>query len=80
MKTINIHAAKTHLSRLIEEAANGEPFIIAKAGRPMVKVTRCEPSRFAHERFGFMKGRISVPGDFDTMYQKQIDSMFYGKK
>ena len=39
MRTVNIHDAKTHLSRLVEQAAKGEPFIIAKAGRPMVKVT-----------------------------------------
>lgn len=38
METINIHEAKTHLSRLVEQAAKGEPFIIAKAGKPLVKV------------------------------------------
>ncbi|MDQ0132568.1 prevent-host-death family protein [Neorhizobium galegae] len=42
MKTVNVHEAKTHLSRLVEEAANGEAFVIAKAGRPMVKVVPLE--------------------------------------
>ena len=44
MKTNNIHQAKTHLSRLVEEAANGEPFIIAKAGKPMALVTQLAPA------------------------------------
>jgi len=38
MRTVNIHEAKTHLSRLVDRAAKGEPFIIAKAGKPLVKV------------------------------------------
>ncbi|MND34536.1 hypothetical protein D3C80_251550 [compost metagenome] len=42
MKTVNIHEAKTHLSRLVEEAANGEGIVIAKAGKPMVKVVALE--------------------------------------
>ena len=77
MRTYNIHDAKTHLSRLVERAANGEPFVIAKAGKPMVKViplnTR-EPSPI--KRFGFMAGQISVPTDFDQMGEAQIMKMF----
>ncbi len=79
METINIHEAKTHLSRLIEKAAKGEAFIIAKAGKPMVKVTSLQaddPKR----RMGFMKGQISVPKDFDTMMSDEIEEMFYGKE
>ena len=38
MQTYNIHEAKTHLSRLVEQAAKGEPFVIAKSGKPLVKV------------------------------------------
>ena len=75
MKTVNIHQAKTHLSRLIEEAMQGEPFIIAKAGKPMVKVERVQP---LWERLGFLKGRFNVPDDFDTMFEKEIEEMFYG--
>lgn len=78
MKTVNIHEAKTHLSRLIEEATKGEPFIIAKAGKPMVKVTmvEAEPS----PRLGFLKDdpNMTVPDDFDTMFEKEIEEMFYG--
>jgi prevent-host-death family protein len=79
METINIHQAKTHLSRLVEQAARGEAFVIAKAGKPMVKVVPItEPDVKPMHRIGFMKGRISVPDDFDTMYAKEIEEMFYG--
>ena len=58
METVNIHEAKTHLSRLIERAVAGEPFIIAKAGKPMVKVTAiAEPSESPRRRLGFLKGQ-----------------------
>jgi prevent-host-death family protein len=75
MKTFNIHEAKTHLSRLVEAAAKGEPFIIAKAGKPLVKVTAVEAPA-APKRFDFMKGQFTVPDDFDTIDQKEIESCF----
>jgi antitoxin (DNA-binding transcriptional repressor) of toxin-antitoxin stability system len=68
MKKVNIHEAETHLSRWIEEAAKGESFIIAKAGKPLVKVSALgAPSGAEMQRLGFMAGQISVPGDFDQM-------------
>jgi prevent-host-death family protein len=81
MNIINIHEAKTHLSRLVEEAAKGEPFIIAKAGRPMVQVTAIEqaPGKTT-QRIGFMEGQFDVPDDFDTMFQDEIEKMFYGEE
>jgi prevent-host-death family protein len=79
MKTVNIHEAKTHLSRLVEAAAKGEPFIIAKAGKPLVKVIAIEAPA-APKRFDFMKGQFTVPDDFDTMGQQQIETLFYGDK
>ena len=75
MKLVNIHAAKTHLSRLIDEAARGEPFIIARSGKPMVKVMPLD-SELAPRRTGFMAGEILVPADFDTMGQDEIDKLF----
>ncbi len=79
MKTVNIHEAKTHLSRLIEQATKGEPFIIAKAGKPLVKVVPYNaPDPRPIQRFGFMKGQGQVPDDFDTMGQQEIEDMFYG--
>jgi prevent-host-death family protein len=81
MRSINIHEAKTHLSRLVEEAAQGEPFIIAKAGRPLVKVVPLEAGEPAvQRRIGFMKGEFTVPDDFDTMHQEEIERMFYGEE
>ncbi|HZC24655.1 MAG TPA: type II toxin-antitoxin system prevent-host-death family antitoxin [Candidatus Binatia bacterium] len=81
MKTINIHEAKTQLSRLVDEAAKGEPFVIAKAGKPMVKVTALEvPVGKELKRLGFMTGQISVPDDFDRMGSEEIEGMFAGGK
>ena len=79
MKTVNIHEAKTHLSRLIEEAVQGEPFIIAKAGKPMVKVTAFDvPEAGKTKRLGFMAGQFTVPDDFDQMGSDQIERLFNG--
>jgi prevent-host-death family protein len=81
MRTVNIHEAKTHLSRLIEQAVEGEPFIIAKAGKPLVRVTSLEsPSAGQKRRLGFMKGQIKVPDDFDRMGSAEIEEMFGGRK
>lgn len=80
METFNIHEAKTHLSRLIDKAVKGEPFIIAKAGKPLVKVAAIEPEPVdTSRRLGFMRGQIKVPDDFDTMGQAEIEAMFYGE-
>lgn len=80
MRTVNIHEAKTHLSRLVDRAANGEPFVIAKAGKPLVKVVPLEaPVAGKIRRLGFMKGAFKVPDDFDTMMADEIEEMFYGK-
>jgi prevent-host-death family protein len=81
MRTVNIHEAKTHLSRLVERAANGEAFVIAKAGKPMVKVVPLDSPSAGEKtsRIGFMKGQIKVPDDFDTMMADEIEVMFYGK-
>lgn len=77
MVTVNIHQAKTHLSRLVDQAVKGEPFVIAKAGKPLVKVMALaapEPSAMA--RRGFMAGQIAVPDDFDRMSQAKIEELF----
>lgn len=77
MKTFNIHEAKTHLSRLVEEAANGEPFIIAKAGKPLVKVTALSAqAKPKIQRLGFLEGQFKVPDDFDELGRDEIEQMF----
>jgi prevent-host-death family protein len=80
MRTVNIHQAKTHLSRLVDQAAKGEPFVIAKAGKPVVKVTALQtPIGQQTRRLGFLTGQIKVPEDFDRMGEKKIAALFAGK-
>jgi antitoxin (DNA-binding transcriptional repressor) of toxin-antitoxin stability system len=76
MQQYNIHAAKTHLSALVEKAAAGEAFIIAKAGKPMVKVSPCLSQNTTQKRVGFLKGQITVPEDFNQMGQNEIIDTF----
>ncbi|HEX8817643.1 MAG TPA: type II toxin-antitoxin system prevent-host-death family antitoxin [Terriglobales bacterium] len=77
MKVVNIHQAKTQLSRLVEEASRGESFVIAKAGKPKVKVTALtSPSGSRVRRLGFMRGQFSVPADFDRMGAAHIKRLF----
>ncbi len=77
MRTYNIGEAKTHLSRLVDEAARGKPFVIAKAGKPMVKVVAVE-TPVQPRCMGFLEGQFEVPDDFDRMGQEEIEAMFYG--
>jgi prevent-host-death family protein len=71
MKTVNIHAAKTHLSSLVEEAAAGEEIIIAKAGKPVARLVAVEKPAF-HRAYGALKGRIHVADDFDAPLPPEI--------
>jgi len=80
MEQFNIHFAKTHLSALVDKAAMGGGFIIAKSGKPMVKVIPCSQENTAKKRVGFLKGQIAVPADFDKMGQKEIERMFEAKR
>ena len=77
MNTVNIHEAKTQLSKLVDKAAHGEPFIIAKAGKPLVKVIALDAPKNIR-RLGFMDGQISVPKDFDSMGSSEIERLFGG--
>ena len=80
MKTVNIHVAKTHLSKLIENASKGESFVIAKAGKPVVKVTALSaPTGSQVHRLGFMAGQFCVPDDFDRMCASEIELLFAGR-
>ena len=78
MLQVNIHEAKTNLSSLIANAIKGEPFIIAKAGKPMVIVSPITAPEKPRRRIGFMKGQISIPDDFNRMFEKEIFEMFEG--
>lgn len=77
MESVNIHEAKTRLSQLIARAQQGEGFIIAKAGKPMVRVTPIDslaPER--QKRVGFLAGEFCIPDDFDRMAEQEIASIF----
>lgn len=80
MRTFNMHEAKTNLSKLVDETVNnGQPFVIAKAGKPLVKVVRIDTeAEKPRRRIGFMKGQLRVPTDFDTMGADEIADMFEG--
>jgi len=80
MQTVNIHEAKTHLSRLIAQAQQGEGFLIAKNGKPLVMVTPIHLQvRPQIKRLGFLRGTMAIPEDFDQMGAPLIESMFAGK-
>ena len=78
MRQVNIHEAKTHLSQLVEEVARGNEIVIAKAGKPLVKVAALDAPT-APQRLGFLKGEIEVPADFDRMGASEIAALF-GKR
>lgn len=78
MQTYTVHEAQTHLPRLIEQAARGESFAIARegGGEPLVKVVAAEVRQPQSGRFGFLSGRIRVPDDFDEMGAEHIARLF----
>lgn len=79
MKTVNIHEAKTHLSRLVDQAVRGEPFVIAKAGKPLVKVVALTaPAGNTVRRIGFMEGQMVLPDDIKTPFREEIEQLFHG--
>jgi prevent-host-death family protein len=79
MKIVNIHEAKTHLSRLVDQAALGEAFIIAKAGKPKAKVVPLDPAETEpRRRLGCLAGQIVVPDDFDQIGAGHIEHLFGG--
>ena len=79
MLTVNIHEAKTNLSKLIQMAVDGHPFVIAKSGKPMVTVRAVDaPEEKPQRRFGFAEGLWTVPDDIKTPFKDEIEEMFYG--
>jgi prevent-host-death family protein len=81
MRTVDIGEAQQDLARLVDSAAEGEGVIIARDGKPLVKIVPVDaPPARQVKRIGFLKGQIKVPDDFDTMFQDEIEEMFYGKE
>jgi prevent-host-death family protein len=77
-KTVNVHEAKTHLSRLVERAAAGEEVIIAKAGKPMARLVPFV-SKPNTKKFGLLKGQILVPDDFNAPLEDDVLAAFEGR-
>lgn len=75
MSTINIHEAKTHLSRFVEQAAAGEEIIIAKAGKPMAKLVPLLHTS-SRRNLGMFKGKLNVPDDFDAPLFDEVVGLF----
>ena len=79
MESVNMHEAKTRLSQLVARAQQGESFIIAKAGKPLVRVTAIDsPEPSQQRRFGFLAGQLKIPDDFDRMGEDDIVTLFGG--
>jgi prevent-host-death family protein len=76
VRVVDIDEAQAHLSRLIDEAAGGEPFIIARSGTPLAKVTALDAPARVSSRIGFMAGQVSVPDDFDALGSQEIEQLF----
>ena len=75
MHTVNIEEAAKQLSKLVDDAVKGEPFVIAREGKPLVKVEALH-SPTGSQRLGFMAGEISIPDDFNRMGEKEIAALF----
>ena len=77
MKTVTLQHAKIHLSKLVDDAAKGKPFIITSGGKPLVKVVALAAPKLPQvRRLGFMTGEIKVPDDFDRMGDVEIGKLF----
>lgn len=76
MSAINIHEAKTHLSRLVEEASEGKEIIIAKHGRPVAKLVAIASA--SAPRIGALKGKLHIPADFDAPLPDEVLAAFEG--
>lgn len=78
MHTVNIHEAKTHLSKLLEEVSQGKDVIIAKSGKPMAKLTGLAVARPVRKP-GFLKGKIKIADNFDAPLPDDLLDVFEGK-
>ena len=80
MQTVNIHAAKTHLSRLVDQAAAGEEIVIARGGRPVARlVPLAVPEAGSRRRLGILAGQLSVSADFDAPLPESVLATFEGR-
>lgn len=79
MPTVNVHAAKTNFSRLVDRAAAGEEIIIAKAGQPVAKLVPLATAPQEKRRLGLLAGRAVIPPDFDAPLPEEVLDAFEGR-
>jgi prevent-host-death family protein len=80
VQTVNVHAAKTHFSRLVDAAAAGEEIIIAKAGKPVAKLgPLTSREKRPKRRLGLLAGRAIIPPDFDAPLRDAVIDAFEGR-
>lgn len=79
MQTVNIHEAKTHLSRFVDQAAAGEEILIARAGKPIARLVALTEADHKPRTLGMGKGKFTLPNDFSSLYDETIQSMFEGR-
>jgi prevent-host-death family protein len=78
MLTVNIHEAKTHLSKLVEQAHAGQEIVIARAGKPVARLIPVGKQQ-ARRSLGALAGRFSVPTDFDAPLPEEVTQVFEGR-
>lgn len=76
MQIVNLHEAKTHLSRFVDQAAAGQEIVIARAGRPVARLVALAPVEPQPRPLGLGKGRFTLPGNFDSLHASEIQQMF----
>jgi len=76
MKSVNIHEAKTHFSKLVDEAASGQEIVIAKAGKPQAKLVPMDNKHIVRQK-GLLKGKIKISNDFDKPLPDELLKQFY---
>ena len=78
MLTVNVHEAKTQLSRLLEAVEAGDEVVIARSGRPVARLVPLEPVA-PQRRLGVLEGRFKVPEDFDAPLPDELRALFEGR-
>ena len=78
MEMVNIYDAKTHLSQLVDKAASGEDVVVSRHGKPLVRITRLQPTK-RRIQFGLLKGKLSIPEDFDAHLPDEVIAGFEGR-
>lgn len=78
METVNIYDAKTRLSQLVDKAASGEDVVVSRNGKPLVRITRLESAK-RRVKFGLLKGKLTVPADFDAPLPDDVLAGFEGR-